>query len=138
MAIFLLKRTNTADKRPDPLLMAFGELDLNYEDVTSGIFYKNSSGTVVKVGPAQVSATAPNAVPAGSPGNSVGEFWYDTSTSLLKIWTGSAWTTTTGIVDPLSITEGATVPANTSGNNGDLFLLTTPNPQALYQKVSGT
>ena len=39
---------------------------------------------------------------------------------------------------PISITQGATVPANTSGNNGDLFLLTTPNPQVLYQKVSGT
>jgi hypothetical protein len=38
---------------------------------------------------------------------------------------------------PISITQGATVPANTSGNNGDLFLLTTPNPQVLYQKVSG-
>ena len=52
--------------------------------------------------------------------------------------TTKSWTVdSTGVVAPLSITEGATLPANTVGNDGDLFLLTTPNPQALYQKISG-
>jgi hypothetical protein len=52
--------------------------------------------------------------------------------------TTQSWTIdSTGVVAPLAITQGATVPANTSGNDGDLFLLTTPNPQVLYQKVSG-
>jgi hypothetical protein len=91
---FLLKRSGTADKRPDPASMALGELDLNYDATTGGVYYKDSNGDVVKVGSAQVSATAPNAVPAGSSGNSNGEFWYDTSTSELKIWNGSAWEVT--------------------------------------------
>ena len=91
---FLLKRSGTADKRPDPAAMALGELDLNYDDITGGIFYKNASGSVVKVGPAQVGSTAPNATPAGEAGNSVGEFWYDTANAELKIFDGSSWVTT--------------------------------------------
>lgn len=91
---FLLKRSGTADKRPNPNSMASGEIDLNYDAVTGGVFYKDSAGDVVKVGSAQVSATAPNAVPVGSAGNSDGEFWYDTSTTTLKIWNGSAWVAT--------------------------------------------
>jgi hypothetical protein len=93
---FLLKRSGTASKRPVAASMALGEIDLNYDASTGGVFYKDSAGAVVKVGPAQVSATAPNATPAGSAGNSVGEFWYDTSVPALKIWTGSAWATTGG------------------------------------------
>ncbi len=76
--------------------MAFGEVDVNYDATTGGLFYKDSANAVVKVGPAQVSATAPNATPAGSSGNSAGEFWYDTGASALKIWTGSAWAATGG------------------------------------------
>ena len=65
--------------------MAFGELNLNYDASTGGLFYKDTAGAVVKVGPCQVSATAPNSSPAGSAGNSAGEFWFDSSTSTLKI-----------------------------------------------------
>jgi len=71
--------------------MALGELDLNYDATTGGVFYKDSNGDVVKVGSAQVSATAPNATPAGSAGNSTGEFWLNTNTGVLNIWDGSAW-----------------------------------------------
>lgn len=87
----LLKRSGTADKRPDPTSMALGELDLNYDAVTGGVFYKDSNGDVVKVGSAQVSATAPNVTPVGSAGNSTGEFWYDTANSALKMWDGTDW-----------------------------------------------
>lgn len=93
---FLLKRSGTANKRPDPASMALGELDLNYDSVSGGVFYKDSAGDVVKVGSAQVSATAPNATPAGSAGNSDGEFWYDTANSELKLWDGTAWISTGG------------------------------------------
>ena len=93
---FLLKRSGTANKRPDPASMALGELDLNYDAETGGVFYKDSNGDVVKVGSAQVSATAPNATPAGSAGNSTGEFWYDTANSELKLWDGTAWVSAGG------------------------------------------
>jgi hypothetical protein len=91
---FFLKRSGTASKRPAAVNMSYGEIDLNYDSTTGGLFYKNSAGSVVKVGPAQVGTTAPNATPAGSSGNSVGEFWYDTSNSVLKIWNGTSWVNT--------------------------------------------
>lgn len=94
----LLKRSATASKRPVGASMAFGELNLNYDAATGGLYYKNSAGTVVKVGPCQVSATAPNSSPAGSAGNSAGEFWFDSSTSTLKIYDGTAWVEAGGSV----------------------------------------
>lgn len=87
----LLKRSTTPSKRPTAAQAPVGELVLNYDAATGGVFYQDTGGGIVKLGPAQVSATAPNATPAGSSGNSVGEFWYDTANSLLKVWTGSAW-----------------------------------------------
>jgi hypothetical protein len=82
--------------------MAFGELNLNYDSATSGLFFKNSNGDVVKVGPCQVSATAPNSSPAGSAGNSAGEFWFDSSSNTLKVYDGTAWVESGGDVTSLS------------------------------------
>ena len=91
---FYLKRSSTASKRPVASALAYGELALNYDSGTGGIYYRDSSESVIKVGPAQVSNSAPNSTPSGSPGNSVGEFWYDTINSALKVWDGSAWVAT--------------------------------------------
>lgn len=96
MAInFLLKRSSTASKRPTAAQLDLGELSLNYDANTAGVFFEDSAGNVRKVGPTEVSATAPNASPAGSSGNSLGELWYDTSASSLKIWTGSSFVAAT-------------------------------------------
>ena len=103
---FFLKRSGTASKRPDAANMSFGEIDLNYNAGTGGLFYKDSANSVVKVGPAQVGTTAPNATPAGSAGNSVGEFWYDTSTTSLKIWNGTSWVITVNTGGFLPLTGG--------------------------------
>ena len=97
MAInFLLKRSNTASKRPTAAQLDIGELSLNYDANTAGVFFEDSAGSVRKVGPAEVSATAPNATPAGSSGNSLGELWYDTGTSTLKVWTGATFANAMG------------------------------------------
>ena len=128
----LLKRSSTENKRPVAANMLNGELDLNYSDVSGGIFYKNASGSVVKVGPAQVGTTAPNSTPAGSAGNSVGEFWYDTSASALKIYDGTAWT--------LSSSANTWVPnptAPTTGAAGSFWLNTSTGPFTLEQRVGG-
>lgn len=89
--------------------MVFGELNLNYDASTGGLYYKNSDGDVVKVGPCQVSTTAPNSSPAGSAGNSAGEFWFDSSTDTLKVYDGSAWVETGGSVQGISGTAPITV-----------------------------
>ena len=92
----LLKRSSTANKRPTAVQAPVGSVVLNYDSATGGLYYQDSATGIIKVGPAQVSATAPNATPAGSSGNSIGEFWYDTANSALKIWTGAAWATAGG------------------------------------------
>jgi hypothetical protein len=88
-------RSSTADKRPTPAAMADGQLALNTNLASPGLFFKDSNGDLVKVGPVHVGTTAPNATPAsgGQSGNSKGEQWLDTSSSryVFKIWDGSAW-----------------------------------------------
>ena len=93
---FNLKRSNVNNKRPDPAFMSFGELNINYSNSSGGLFFKDSAGTVRKIGPAEVGPTAPNVNPAGSSGNALGEFWYDTSTSTLKVWDATQWVSITG------------------------------------------
>lgn len=93
MAInFLLKRSAVASKRPTAAQLDIGELSLNYDQGTPGLFFEDDSGAVRKIGPTEVGGSAPNASPAGQSGNSIGEMWLDnSSTALLKTWDGSAW-----------------------------------------------
>jgi len=93
-------RSSTADKRPDPTAMADGQLAINTESNSPGVFFKDSAGNLVKVGPVHVGTAAPNASPAvgGEAGNSVGEQWLDTTggTYVFKVWDGTAWQSETG------------------------------------------
>ena len=93
-------RSSTLDKRPNPASMVDGQVAINYASGAPGMFFKDSNGDLVKVGPVHVGSGAPNAVPAsgGTAGNSVGEQWLDTSgsTYVFKIWDGSAWRSEAG------------------------------------------
>ena len=88
-------RSSTADKRPTPGAMSDGQLAMNNNLVSPGLFLKDSNGDLVKVGPVHVGTTAPNVTPGagGQAGNSKGEQWLDTSSSryVFKIWDGTAW-----------------------------------------------
>ena len=86
-------RSDTAHKRPVAGSLADGQLAINTNSASPGLFFKLSSGALTKVGPIHVGTTAPNVTPAGSSGNSPGEGWLDTSgaNAVLKIWSGSAW-----------------------------------------------
>jgi len=93
-------RSSTANKRPLPGSMSDGQLAINTNTSSPGLFFKDSAGALVKVGPVHVGTTAPNASPAGGgeTGNTVGEQWLDTSgsTYVFKIWDGSAWRSEAG------------------------------------------
>ena len=82
--------------------MSDGQLAMNTNLVSPGLFLKDSNGDSVKVGPVHVGTTAPNATPGagGQAGNSKGEQWLDTSSSryVFKIWDGTAWRTEDGDV----------------------------------------
>jgi hypothetical protein len=105
-------RSSTANKRPAPGSMSEGQLALNSEAASPGLFFKNSNGALVKVGPIHVGATAPNITPAsgGTSGNSTGESWLDTSVTPneLKVWNGSAFVSALPVEIPVSkLQDGA-------------------------------
>ena len=91
-------RSNTASKRPTPASMADGQLAINTNATSPGLFFKDAGGALIKVGPVHVGTSAPNSSPAGSSGNAIGEQWLDTSGGgyVLKIWDGSAWRSEAG------------------------------------------
>jgi len=88
-------RSSTANKRPTPAVMADGQLGINTNLASPGLFFKDSNSDLVKVGPVHVGTTAPNATPGvgGQAGNSLGEQWLDTSGGrfVFKIWDGTAF-----------------------------------------------
>lgn len=88
-------QSSTANKRPTPGAMAAGQIAVNTAGASPGLFFKDASGNLVKVGPVHIGTTAPNASPAsgGQTGNTVGEQWLDTTggTYVLKVWDGTAW-----------------------------------------------
>jgi hypothetical protein len=108
-------RSSTANKRPLPANMADGQVAVNTNTSSPGLFVKDSAAGLLKIGPTHIGTTAPNLSPAagGATGNTVGEQWLDTSGAnpLLKVWDGSAWRTvqpvTTGTV--VSTTDVGTI-----------------------------
>ena len=66
------------------------------------MFFKQTDGSLTKVGPVCVNTTglAPNSAPSGSSGNTVGELWLDGriafASPLMKIWNGTQWLSTSG------------------------------------------
>ena len=121
----LLKRSGNASDRPSGNILVNGELATNFGAADPGVYFENSAGGIVKIGPSSFGTTAPNAVPVGLAGNSVGEQWVDTNSAAyyLKVWTGSTWqkiysgfadsATVAGQANSSSIASGALI-ANTA------------------------
>ena len=59
-------RSGTANKRPIPAAMSDGQLAVNTNLASPGLFFKDSNGDLVKVGPVHIGSTAPNASPAST------------------------------------------------------------------------
>ena len=88
-------RSNTANKRPTASGMVDGQVAINTNATNPGLFFKDASDDIRKVGPVFIGSSAPNNSPAvgGSTGHSIGEQWLDTSGSryVVKTWDGTAW-----------------------------------------------
>jgi hypothetical protein len=89
----LLKRTGNASDRPSGNIIVNGELAMSFGAADPGVYFEDSAGGIRKVGPTAYGTVAPNAVPVGLAGNSLGELWTDsnTTTYYLKVWNGTAW-----------------------------------------------
>lgn len=92
----LQKRSSTLNKRPLPTELLDGQLGVNFDTATAGLFFKNDTGGIIKVGPTAIGATAPAPSELGTAQLGYGEMWLDTSdatTNILKVWNGSTWLT---------------------------------------------
>jgi len=89
----LLKRTGNASDRPSGNIIVNGELAMSFGAADPGVYFEDSAGNIRKIGPTAYGTVAPNAVPVGLAGNSLGELWTDsnTTTYYLKVWNGTAW-----------------------------------------------
>ena len=59
-------RSSTAHKRPIPTVMSAGQIAVNTNEASPGLFFKDSNGDLVKVGPVHVGANAQNSSPAST------------------------------------------------------------------------
>ena len=59
-------RSSTANKRPIPTVMSSGQVAINTNEASPGLFFKDSNGDLVKVGPVHIGTTAPNSSPAST------------------------------------------------------------------------
>jgi hypothetical protein len=82
------KRSSEKNRRPRPMDLIDGQLAVNYNPDTPGVYFKDSNGGIAKAGSVHIGSTP-------TPGNftqfSIGELCYDPSTGLLQVWTGSSW-----------------------------------------------
>ncbi len=131
-------RSATANKRPAASGMTDGRLAINTASGTPGLYFVNNASGVVKVGPAHVGAAAPNATPAGSAGNSLGELWVNNSTTIngLNYFTGSAFVnlTPSGTTAVAGLVELATDAETQTGTD----TVRAVTPSGLQSKVSNS
>ena len=94
-------RSEVLNKRPDPAKLLPGQGAVNTNSAQPGFFFADDTGnSLFKVGPCAVGTVAPNTGAtgaAGQLGNTVGELWLDTNSTLdspgptLRVWDGTQW-----------------------------------------------
>jgi hypothetical protein len=99
-----LLRSDIAQTRPEPNVLANGTPMVNLHESEPGLFFAARDGSLIKIGPAAIGPIAPNFFPQGLPGNSVGELWVDTSGAVpnLKVFEGSAFVSVSGALQAVS------------------------------------
>ena len=128
------RRSSTLNDRPFPTRLGEGELALNNNSTSPGLFFADNvaspSTGLIKVGPVHVGSSAPNSSAAGFTSSSRGETWLDTtSTEIFKIFDGSSFQTAKAVV---SISAGQ--PANPV--NGQLHYDTSASQLIMYSSAS--
>ena len=129
------RRSSTLDDRPFPIRLGAGELAVNNNAGSPGLFFADNTASpntgLIKVGPVHIGSVIPNNTAAGFTGNSKGETWLNTnSTQIFEVYDGAAWQTVKAVV---SISAGQ--PANPV--NGQLHYDTNVNQLIMYNQSAG-
>jgi hypothetical protein len=88
-----LLRSDIAQTRPDPGVLANGTPMVNLHESEPGLFFAARDGSLFKIGPAAIGPLPPNELSQGHPGNALGELWLDSSAAkpILRIYDGADW-----------------------------------------------
>jgi hypothetical protein len=127
--ILLSKRSGNASDRPNAATVQAGEIAMSFGAADPGLYFKDSAGSIRKFGSNHYGTTAPNSSPLGSPGNSVGELWTDSSTSsyYLRVWTGAAWQKVgAGFADSANTANSASTASTANVANGITVVTSLP------------
>ena len=129
------RRSSTLNDRPFPIRLGAGELAVNNNAGSPGLFFADNTASpntgLIKVGPVHVGSVIPNNAATGFTGNSKGETWLNTnSTQIFEVYDGAAWQTVKAVV---SISAGQ--PANPV--NGQLHYDTNANQLIMYSQSGG-
>ena len=109
-------RTSTENLRPDPTDLSEGMPMVGLHETDPGLYFKLRNDDLCKIGPCSISPAAPNSNPVLQTGNTVGEFWLDTSVapSLLKVWDGTQWVQTNSPAGSIATLQQTTDAGNTT------------------------
>lgn len=122
-------RSGEFGRRPTPNSIATGQLAINYNNESTGLFFRADNGTLVKVGPTYVGNAPPPITNYLE--RSVGEMWLDTSNlpaPVLKIWLSSGWAPVSTTVNQTGVFIPPTSPTGLPtgavwNNNGVLTIV---------------
>ena len=135
------RRSSTANDRPFPVRLGAGELALNNNSVSPGLFFADNTASpstgLIKVGPVHIGSSSPNTLAAGFTSLSKGETWLDTaSTHIFKVYDGSAFQVVKAVASvssglPANPVNGQLVWDTSSGGALKIYLSSISNWQAV-------
>lgn len=123
---FLVQHIRSGEyaRRPQPLDLSPGQLAVNYNSDSTGLYFRTDSGNLVKAGPVHVGTSAPPQINWTE--RSIGEMWLDTTDPVdpsMKVYTPAGWSVVNVLDETISsakIANGA-VTANKISFNGTII-----------------
>lgn len=120
---FLVQHIRSGEfaRRPQPLDLAPGQLAVNYNSDSTGLYFRTDNGELVKAGPVHVGADAPPQINWTE--RSVGEMWLDTTDPVspsMKVYTEAGWVVVNvldGTITTDKIANGAVTAQKITLNN---------------------
>lgn len=120
---FLVQHIRSGEyaRRPQPLDLAPGQLAVNYNSDSTGLYFRTDNGELVKAGPVHVGNDAPPQINWTE--RSVGEMWLDTTDPVspsMRVYTEAGWVVVNvldGTITEDKIANGAVTAQKISLNN---------------------